>query len=130
MKRQWKHITAPFTEEVVQGLREGDLVLISGTFYTARDKAHERLCAMIKNGEKLPFEPEGNVLYYVGPAVYLSSFGGAGAYLAKRILSSEVVAFDDLGPEAVYRIEVLDFPAVVINDMYGGDLYETAIRDR
>ena len=57
----------------------------------------------------------------------MSSFGGAGAYLAKRIISSRVIAFDDLGPEAVHRIDVIDFPAVVVNDMYGGDLYETSI---
>ena len=68
MKQNWKKLETPFTEDTAKDLRAGDLVLISGTLYTARDKAHERLCKMIKNGEKLPFDPMGNVLYYVGPA--------------------------------------------------------------
>jgi fumarate hydratase subunit beta len=56
-------------------------------------------------------------------AVYLGATGGAGALLARRIVSSRVVAYEDLGPEAVRELEVVDFPVVVINDMYGGDLY-------
>ena len=63
-------------------------------------------------------------------AVYFSSFGGAGAYLSKRILSSRVIAFGDLGPEAVLRLEVADFPAIVVNDIHGGDLYEDALPER
>ena len=57
-------------------------------------------------------------------SVYFSSFGGAGAYLAKRIVKSEVVAFDDLGPEAIHLFTVKDFPVVVANDIFGGDIYE------
>ena len=57
-------------------------------------------------------------------AVYLAPVGGAGALLARTIVSSEVVAYEDLGPEAVRKIEVKDFPATVINDVHGGDLYE------
>lgn len=57
-------------------------------------------------------------------AVYLSAIGGAGALLSKAIVRSEVVAYEDLGPEAVLRIEVRDFPATVVNDIRGGDLYE------
>jgi len=56
-------------------------------------------------------------------AVYLGATGGAGALLAQRIRSAEVVAYDDLGPEAIRRLEVQEFPVVVIDDMYGGDLY-------
>lgn len=56
-------------------------------------------------------------------AVYLAATGGAGALLAQRIKSATVVAYEDLGPEAIRRLEVEDFPVVVINDMYGGDLY-------
>ena len=56
-------------------------------------------------------------------AVYLGATGGAGALLAQRIKSATVVAYEDLGPEAIRRLEVEDFPVVVINDMYGGDLY-------
>ena len=57
-------------------------------------------------------------------AVYLAAVGGAGALAAKRITKAEPVAYEELGPEAVLRLEVQDFPAVVVNDMYGGDLYQ------
>ena len=57
-------------------------------------------------------------------AIYLATFGGAGAYLAKRVHSMELVAFEDLGPEAMYRMVVEDFPAIVINDLHGRDYYE------
>ena len=56
-------------------------------------------------------------------AVYLAAIGGAGALISKSIVKSEVVAYPDLGPEAVLKLEVKDFPATVINDIYGGDLY-------
>jgi fumarate hydratase subunit beta len=57
-------------------------------------------------------------------AVYLAAVGGAGALISKSIKKSEVVAYEELGAEAVLRLEVKDFPATVINDIYGGDLYE------
>jgi fumarate hydratase subunit beta len=57
-------------------------------------------------------------------AVYFAAVGGAGALLSKTIVKSEVIAYEDLGPEAVLRIEVKGFPATVVNDIYGGDLYE------
>jgi fumarate hydratase subunit beta len=57
-------------------------------------------------------------------AVYHAAIGGAGALISKRIKKSEVVAYGELGAEAVLRIEVEDFPAIVVNDIYGGDLYE------
>jgi len=56
-------------------------------------------------------------------AVYLAATGGAAALIAKRIIRAEVVAYEDLGPEAIHRLEVEDFPAIVVNDCYGGDLY-------
>lgn len=56
-------------------------------------------------------------------AVYLGAIGGAGALLSRSIIKSEVIAYEELGPEAVLKIEVNDFPATVINDIYGGDLY-------
>ena len=56
-------------------------------------------------------------------AVYLGAIGGAGALLSRSIVKSEVIAYEELGPEAVLRIEVKDFPAIVINDIYGSDLY-------
>ena len=57
-------------------------------------------------------------------AVYFAAIGGAGALISKAIKRAEVVAYEDLGAEAILRIEVEDFPATVINDIYGGDLYE------
>ena len=56
-------------------------------------------------------------------AVYLAAVGGAGALLSKTIVKSEVIAYPELGPEAILKIEVTDFPVTVINDIYGGDLY-------
>jgi fumarate hydratase subunit beta len=57
-------------------------------------------------------------------AVYLAAAGGAGALLASAIKEAEVIAYEDLGPEAVMKLTVENFPAVVANDIYGGDLFE------
>lgn len=57
-------------------------------------------------------------------AVYFASVGGAAALIAQSILSAEVIAYPELGPEAVRRLDVLDLPAIVINDIYGEDAYE------
>jgi len=57
-------------------------------------------------------------------AVYLAAIGGAGAFLAKCVKKAELVAFPEAGPEAMFRLEVEDFPAVVINDLAGNDYYE------
>ena len=59
-------------------------------------------------------------------AVYLAATGGAGALLSRCIKSAEVIAFEDLGTEAVRKLYVENFPAVVINDCHGGDYYESA----
>ncbi len=57
-------------------------------------------------------------------AVYFGAVGGAAALIARRITGSEIVAWEELGPEAIRRLTVVDFPAHVINDIYGGDLYD------
>ena len=57
-------------------------------------------------------------------AVYLAAIGGAGALISKSIKKSEVVAYEELGAEAIRRLEVENFPATVVNDIYGGDLYQ------
>jgi fumarate hydratase subunit beta len=57
-------------------------------------------------------------------AVYFGATGGAGALLSQRIKKAEVIAYPELGPEAVRKLEVEDFPVVVVNDTYGNDLYE------
>ncbi|MBS3906503.1 MAG: Fe-S-containing hydro-lyase [Syntrophaceae bacterium] len=56
-------------------------------------------------------------------AVYFAATGGAGALLAKKVKKAEVVAYEDLGPEAIRRLEVEDLPVIVINDVRGNDLY-------
>lgn len=62
-------------------------------------------------------------------AVYFAAVGGAGALLSKSILSSEVIAYDDLGTEAIRKLEVKDFPVIVVMDSKGNNLYETAIKE-
>ena len=60
-------------------------------------------------------------------AVYFAAVGGAGALLSKAIIASEVVAYEDLGTEAIRKLEVKDFPVVVVADADGNNLYETAV---
>jgi len=170
-------IQTPLTDEVVEKLKIGDKVLVSGIIYTGRDAAHKRLVELVNRGQPLPFDIKGQIIYYVGPtppkpgkvigsagptssyrmdpyapvliakglkgmigkgsrgkevidamkkykAVYFAATGGAGALISKRIKKSEVVAYEDLGPEAIRRIEVEDFPVIVVNDVCGRDLYE------
>ncbi len=171
------NITSPIEEKVIEKLTAGTRVTISGVIYSARDSAHQRLVQALDKGEKLPFDLEGQTLYYMGPsparpgqvigsagpttssrmdkytprliaagiramigkgsrsaevreaitrykAVYLVATGGAGALLAKSIKQAEVIAYEDLGAEAVMRLKVENFPAIVANDSYGGDIFE------
>lgn len=62
-------------------------------------------------------------------AVYFAAIGGAGALLSKCITKSEVICYDDLGAEAIRKIDVENFPVIVVIDSEGNNLYETAIRD-
>ena len=62
-------------------------------------------------------------------AIYFAAVGGAGALLSKAIVSSEVVAYDDLGTEAIRKLQVKDFPVVVVIDSRGNDLYESISSD-
>ena len=62
-------------------------------------------------------------------AVYFAAVGGAGALLSKSIICSEVIAYEDLGTEAVRRLEVKDFPVIVVMDSMGNNLYETALEE-
>jgi len=81
----------------------------------------EGLKGMIGKGMRSPTVKDAMKKY---KAVYFAAIGGAGALISKSIKKSEVIAYEELGAEAVLRIEVEDFPATVINDIYGGDLYE------
>ncbi len=60
-------------------------------------------------------------------SVYFAAIGGAGALLSKRIISSEIIAYEDLGTEAIRKLEVKNFPAVVVIDSEGNNLYETSV---
>jgi fumarate hydratase subunit beta len=81
----------------------------------------EGLKGMIGKGMRSPVVKDAMKKY---KAVYLAAIGGAGALISKSIKKSGVIAYEELGAEAVLRMEVEDFPAIVINDIYGGDLYE------
>ncbi len=84
------------------------------------------LGAMIGKGERSLEVREAIVR---NKAVYLCSIGGAGALACKRIKSCEVIAFDDLGCESVKKLYVEDFPVVVADDMYGGDIFESGRKE-
>ncbi|MEK7314342.1 MAG: Fe-S-containing hydro-lyase [Deltaproteobacteria bacterium] len=60
-------------------------------------------------------------------AIYMAAVGGAAAVIAKTIKKAEVVAYEDLGAEAIRRLTVEDFPAIVVNDIYGGDLFKIGV---
>lgn len=172
------HINVPFDKDTAQTLQAGDYVYLSGTIYTARDAAHQRIQETLDQGKELPFEIVGNVIYYMGPsparpghpigsagpttasrmdkytpqlldlglgamigkgkrsrevsdaivrnhAVYFAAVGGAGAILSKSIKECEVIAYPDLGPEAIHKLRIENFPAIVIIDCQGNNLYET-----
>lgn len=77
--------------------------------------------AMIGKGNRSPAVKEAIKKY---KAVYFATIGGAGALLAKSIKQVEVIAYEDLGTEAILRLNVENFPAIVANDIYGEDLFD------
>ncbi len=81
----------------------------------------EGLKGMIGKGMRSPAVKEA---IKKNKAVYLAAIGGAAALISKSIKKSEVIAYEDLGAEAIRRLEVADFAAIVINDTHGGDLYQ------
>jgi len=107
--------------------RPGQVIGSAGPTTSGRmDSYSPRLIAaglkgMVGKGMRSPAVKEAMKKY---KAVYLAAIGGAGALISKSIKKSEVIAYEELGAEAVLRMEVEDFPAIVINDIYGGDLYE------
>lgn len=172
-----KKITLPLKDDVVKNLQAGEEVRLTGTIYTARDQAHKRLVEALKAGDELPFNIDGSVIYYVGPApnkpgkvigsagpttsyrmdpfvepllkaglkgmigkgarsetvrdairrydaVYFAAVGGAAALIAEHIKEAEVIAYPELGPEAIRKLYVEDLPLFVVNDTDGNDLYE------
>ena len=131
-------LTTPCTAQDLSPLRAGDTVLLSGVVYTARDQAHKRMIEALDRGEPLPFDLEGSAIYYVGPTPERPGevLGSAGPTTSGRVdamsprrldLGSvqtlEVIAWPDLGCEAVRRLTVQDMPLTVILDAHGEDLY-------
>lgn len=84
------------------------------------------LSAMIGKGKRSPQVLEAIIR---NESVYMAAVGGAGALLSKCIISSEIVAYEDLGAEAVRRLTVKDFPVIVVADCEGNNLYETAVKE-
>lgn len=176
-----KYISAPLIEAEISGLKAGDYVYITGTIYSARDAAHQRMYAAMNNNENLPMPLENQVIYYMGPSparegrpigsagpttssrmdkyaptlmdhglkgmigkgkrsedvkaaivrngcIYFAAVGGAGALLSKAIKSSKVIAYDNLGTEAIREMQVEKFPAIVVIDQKGNNLYEDVVK--
>jgi fumarate hydratase subunit beta len=176
-----KRVIPPLSDDDVRSLVVGDVVVVKGVVYGARDAAHKRMIEMLDAGQDLPFDPAGQIIYYVGPtperpgnvigsagpttasrmdtytprlldlglkgiigkggrgpavreeltthtAVYMAALGGGGALAALTIRAQEVIAFEDLGTEAIRTIQMDDFPAWVVNDCTGRDFYQEAVR--
>lgn len=170
-------ITTPLLRVTREQLRVGDTCLLNGEIYTARDAAHARLVAALKDPGLAPLDLQDALIYYVGPcrpqpgsiigaagpttsgrmdtftpmlleqglagtigkgkrspevksamlqqgAVYFAATGGAGALLAQSIVACELLLYPELGAEAVYRLQVKDFPLLVAFDCQGNDIYE------
>lgn len=167
-----KRLTLPYTLDEIKAIRCMNQVLLSGTLYVGRDQVHKRLVDSIEKGLSLPFDFEGNAIYYMGPSpapigfvigaagpttsarmdsfsplliekglkvmvgkgprseavaeaikkhkgLYLQAYGGCGALYSSKIKKVEAVAYPELGPEALVRLEVEDFPLVCIIDSEG-----------
>lgn len=170
-------VKLPLNKEIIDELKAGDYVYLTGTVYTARDAAHLRMYEAVNSGKELPFNIKGSTIYYLGPsparegqvigsagpttsgrmdkytptlldlglkgmigkgkrspevvesmkkngAVYFAAVGGAGALLSKCIKSAEVIAYDDLGTEAVRKLYVEDLPVITVIDKWGESLYK------
>lgn len=173
-------LVAPFAgnqaADSLSELNAGDRVSLSGIIYTARDAAHKKMIELLSRGERLPFDPNGAVIYYAGPtpprpdgtlgsigpttasridsytpalltagirgmigkgnrspavieamigvkACYFAAVGGAGALLARKVKSYRVIAWPELGAEAIYELVVEEFPLTVAIDSRGNNLF-------
>ena len=165
-------LSLPYYESDLEGFSAGDEVILFGTLYVGRDQVHKRLKALIDSNCELPFQFEGNGIYYMGPSpapdgyligaagpttsqrmdpfspllianglklmvgkgprskevkasvkeykgAYLQAFGGCGALYSNAIKKVELVAFPELGPEALLRLEIEDFPTICAIDSRG-----------
>jgi fumarate hydratase subunit beta len=158
-------------------LKAGQRILLSGTFYAARDVAHKRIVDMLGSNIEVPFKLKNAAIYYCGPspakpdavigacgpttssrmdaftprilkegvrfligkgarsesvvnsikensAIYLVATGGVAALLSKTVEKAHLIAFEDLGPEAVYKLEVKDMPLIVAIDSDGSNVFK------
>ena len=170
-------IKTPLDGDTIKSLNCGDVVYITGAIYTGRDAAHKRMADMLAAGETLPFDYEGNIIFYAGPApakpgdaigsigpttagrmdlfapqlieagltamlgkgnrsdavkqaivrhggIYFAGVGGIAALMSRCVKKVDIVAFEDLGTEAVRRLEVERLPVVVAIDCKGNDIYD------
>ena len=167
------------THDEVRSWQPGETLLLNGVMLTGRDAAHKRIVDMLDQGEELPVNLKGKVIYYVGPvdpvrdeivgpagpttstrmdkftdqvleqtglfamvgkaergpsaieaikkhkAAYLMAVGGAAYLVAQAIKSSRIVAFDDLGMEAIHEFVVEDMPVTVAVDSQGTSVHQT-----
>ena len=169
-------LSTPIHWAIIESLKAGDNVTITGWVYTARDAAHKRMAEAALNGDKPPFEYEQQVVFYAGPCpappgrpvgsigpttagrmdayapvlieaglkvmigkgnrtaavldaikthcgLYLAAVGGVAALMAQCVKHSEVVAYEDLGTEAIRRLYVVDMPLIVAIDFKGRSVY-------
>ena len=172
-----REIFTPLADDVIQSLKCGEMVHLTGELYTARDLAHGRLMVMLNAGEAMPFDFEGSVVFYAGPSpappgkccgsigpttagrmdnyapeliarglkvmigkglrakpvidaikshkgLYFGAIGGTAALMSKSIQEIEVIAFEDLGTEAIRRLKVKKFPVIVAIDSTGKCVYD------
>lgn len=171
-----KTIKTPLNEKDILNLKMGEVVILSGEIYIARDQAHKRMFEVIKKGKKLPFDIRNQIIYYCGPtktpkgkiigscgpttslrmdeftpallkkglrlmigkgdrskevkkairkfrAAYLLAPAGCGALISKYVRKAKPVAYSDLGPEQILKLEVKDFPLIVGIDSKGRNIY-------
>ena len=168
----------PISDETIRTLKAGDMVSLSGTIYTARDAAHARLMEMASRNEAMPFNFQGETVFYAGPSpakpgkpigsvgpttggrmdafspklierglkimigkgsrnsevveaikkhtgIYFAAVGGVAALMARSVQSAQVIAFEELGTEAIRRLQVNNLPVIVAIDHKGNNIYET-----
>jgi len=176
-----KEITTPFKPELIESLRCGEDLLISGFAFTMRDASLSRTSKLLSEGMPLPFDLDCSLIFYAGPTpptrdkpfgaigpttsarldgylemlfklgvaatlgkgprtaeavllhseymrVYFAAVGGLGALYARHVRSHEIVAFPELGCEAVSRVELDRFPALVAIDSEGRDFFQKEYR--
>jgi fumarate hydratase subunit beta len=179
---EYIEISTPLKDDVVENLKVGQMVLLSGVIFTARDAAHKKMVEIFESGEPLSFDIEGQVVYYAGPCpakpdkpigsigpttsgrmdkytpylmnkglkymigkgvrstevkeciikhkgVYFAAIGGVAAVMAMCVKSAEIIAFDELGTEAIRKLVVEKLPLIVAIDCKGNDLYEIGVNE-